>query len=160
MIEMKLVADVDAGVGVAPGVGRRHLTLCVIILLLAFVPRAGHALLHGGEPLGGDEPEYDALAWGLSRTGAYTSQSGFSLAYYSPSDSAPTAYRAPGFPAVLSAVYTIFGHRTLPARMLLAAFGALGAVLVFLLALEVCGERRITREPLPPLWGRRRSQSR
>lgn len=139
---MKLISDVDAGGRGAAGRGRSNLSLCLLLLLLAFVPRAGHAVLHGDEPLGGDEPEYDALARGLVQTGSYASQPGFSLAYYSPADYAPTAYRAPGFPATLAAVYAAFGHRPFLARVILAAVGASGAVLLFLLALELFQERR------------------
>jgi 4-amino-4-deoxy-L-arabinose transferase-like glycosyltransferase len=120
----------------------RNLALYALIFFLALAPRLGNALHHGGDPLGGDEPEYDALAWGLSQTGAYTSQPGFSLAYYSPSDFAPTAFRAPVFPATLAAVYSLFGHRTLPARLVLVGIGSLSALLVFLLALELIQDRR------------------
>ena len=125
-----------------PRRGPRTLTICLLLFFLALAPRIGHALLHRHDPPGGDEPEYVALAAGLSQGGGYTSQQGFSLAYYSPRDFAPTAYRAPGFPAVLAASYVVFGQRVFPARVLLVILNALGAVLLFLLAREVCQDRR------------------
>lgn len=120
----------------------RVLAVCLFIFFLALVPRLGHALYHRGDPLGGDEPEYDALAWGLLQTGAYTTQPGFSLAYYSPSDFAPTSFRPPVFAAALAGVYAVFGHSPFAARVCLVVVGSLSAVLVFLLALELLQDRR------------------
>jgi 4-amino-4-deoxy-L-arabinose transferase-like glycosyltransferase len=115
---------------------RQKLLICIFLLVLGLIPRVGYAIVHRNDPLDGDEVEYDALAWGLSQTGSYNSQPGFSLLYYAPWNE-PTAFRPPGFPAILSITYTLFGHDYLPARILLALISALAAPLVFLIAIEI-----------------------
>lgn len=120
------------------------MALCVFLFALAFVPRFGYALLQRDDALGGDEVEYDALAVGLNQRGVFTSQPGFSLAYYSPGEYAPTAFRPPLFPVMLAATYSVFGHYYFPVRVLLAALNAFGAILVFLITFELYQDRRIS----------------
>lgn len=118
------------------------LLICAFLVAVGLVPRAGYAYLHRHDRLDGDEVEYDTLARGLAATGDYNSQPGFNLLYYAPWNE-PTAFRPPGFPAVLAALYAAAGRDHFAARLLLAFVGALGAALVFLTAAEVYGDGRV-----------------
>ncbi|MGH9843909.1 MAG: ArnT family glycosyltransferase [Blastocatellia bacterium] len=84
-----------------------------------------------------DEIEYDALAFGIVRNGSYTSHPDFLLPLYSPAPLSPTAFRPPGWPFILSIIYALFGHSVICARIILGVLGAIGAVCVFLIAMEV-----------------------
>jgi len=66
--------------------------------------------LHMGGTLSGDEGEYHALALGLAERGRYSGQPGFNTLLYSPTPGEPTAFRPPGFPAVLAAIYLLSGR--------------------------------------------------
>lgn len=123
-------------------VEQNKLAICILLFILALVPRLSYTFVHAHDPLGGDEIEYDALAWGLSQTGLYTNH-GFSPLIYSPEENAPTAFRPPGWPFVLSIVYKLFGHSYMAARVFLAALGAFSAFLVLLLAIEIFENRKI-----------------
>jgi len=112
---------------------RRKVILALVLLCFAaFAVRVWFGLGLTGH-VAGDAPAYDALARSLAE----------GRGYVAPHSGQPTAYRAPGYPFFLAAIYTIFpgaGFRFL--RILQAALSACTIPLVYALARH-CGERRV-----------------
>ena len=73
----------------------------------------------------GDFASYDAIAWRWLTTGHYGS----------------SAYRTPGYPAFLAAVYAALGHSWRAAGLVQAVLGGLTSALVVLLAAQVVSPR-------------------
>lgn len=73
----------------------------------------------------GDFASYDAIAWRWLTTGHYGS----------------SAYRTPGYPAFLAAVYAALGHSWRAAGLVQALLGGLTSALVVLLAAQVVSPR-------------------
>ena len=73
----------------------------------------------------GDFASYDAIAWRWLTTGHY----------------GPSAYRTPGFPAFLAAIYAALGHSWGAAGLVQALLGGLASALVVLLAAQVVSPR-------------------
>ena len=121
---------------------RRWPRLLVVVFLLATAARVATALWYGAAPLGGDEIEYDALAQGLVENGRYASQPGFSPLIYS-EPGAPTSFRPPGWPFALAQFYRVFGHHTMAARIGLAVWNGLGAVVLAVLARRLFADPRV-----------------
>ncbi|MCC6558777.1 MAG: glycosyltransferase family 39 protein [Polyangiaceae bacterium] len=63
--------------------------------------------------------DYDRLGWELASRGGYNGSLG-----------APTAFRPPGLPFLLAAIYSVAGHELLAVRVVNAVMGALTCVLV------------------------------
>jgi 4-amino-4-deoxy-L-arabinose transferase-like glycosyltransferase len=120
----------------------RWLALLAVVFAVAVTARGAVAWRFRGQPLGGDEIEYDALARGLVETGQYTRQPGFSTMLYSPEPGAPTSFRPPGWPFVLATLYRLLGHAPMPARIALATWNAAGCVLLVLLLARLFSDRR------------------
>jgi hypothetical protein len=101
---------------------RRDLNVTIAILASALAVRVGYVLGTRGYSMRHDDQAYDRLALGIARTGAYPDVGGHA-----------TAYRPPGFPYLLGAVYAIAGRghsRVVAGRMVEAV---LGVVIVALL---------------------------
>jgi hypothetical protein len=91
------------------------------IVALALAVRLAF-LLAFPRPLASDARDYDALAWTLTTTG-----------HYAVADGTPTAYRAPGYPAFLAAIYAAVGRHPEAAKAAQAALDALTALLLYAL---------------------------
>ncbi len=115
----------------------RQPLLLLILFLTALVARSACAPIDQWSSLGGDELEYDSLAWGLLKNHAYTGQPGFSPLLYSATPYEPTAFRPPGLPFLLAAIYGATGGSHMAARLFMATLSAASAVLVALLARRV-----------------------
>ncbi len=100
------------------------------VFLAALALRLGFLLLAPQPAPVADALDYDTLAVNLY------SGHGFSL-----NPDVPTPRRAPGYPFFLAAVYTVFGHSLLAARLLQALLGALTCLLAFRTAERLFGER-------------------
>ena len=110
---------------VTPG-RRRHLP--GIILALALILRILTALaVH--PPLFSDAVDYAALGRSLAAGEGYAHHG------------QPTAYRTPGYPAMLAAFYRLFGETALPVRLFQALADACSCALVYLI-----GKRLFSRE--------------
>jgi 4-amino-4-deoxy-L-arabinose transferase-like glycosyltransferase len=83
-----------------------------------------------GDPLMGDAASYDRIARSIA------AGTGFSEA---PPE--PTAFWPPLYPAFLGAIYWVFGHQLMIARLINAALGALVPVVVFLLCTRLFDRR-------------------
>lgn len=90
------------------------------VFVLALAVRLAFLSNHQ-RPLASDEIDYDELGWSLSRTGRYTM------------DGAPTAYRAPGYPALIGAVYAVAGRRPDAVKALQGVLDSITAVLLYAL---------------------------
>ena len=89
---------------------------CLFWLVVALVVRIGYASqLTGLER--SDPVEYDAIAWNAAQGVGFTNRG------LAPHES--WVRRPPGFPALLAAVYLIFGHDLLAARIAQCVVGAL-----------------------------------
>lgn len=99
------------------------------LLLLAFLVRLYAATAYATEP-SADAADYHRLAEGLARGAGYVGETG-----------APTAWRPPGYPAFLAAVYAAFGPSVRAATLVQAALGALTVLLLAAFARMVAGRR-------------------
>ena len=54
----------------------------------------------------------------------------------------PSAFRPPGYPAFVAAIYAVFGERQLPVMLIQSVLSTLGVWLTYLLAVEILGPRR------------------
>jgi 4-amino-4-deoxy-L-arabinose transferase-like glycosyltransferase len=115
----------------------RQPLILLFLFVVAFAARVACAPLDDWSSLGGDELEYDTLARGLLNNHAYSGHPGFSPLLYSATPYEPTAFRSPGLPFVLAAIYRTTGGSHMAARLFLAAISALGAVLVALIARRI-----------------------
>lgn len=97
----------------------RHMGPELLMVLAAFVVRAGYMLLaHGTNPVpASDSAEYDTVAWNLAR-GAGFALNGHAGPY-------PTAFVPPVVPALTALLYHGVGHRYLSALLLQCGIGAL-----------------------------------
>jgi hypothetical protein len=95
----------------------RHLYL---LLLFGILVRVVFIAVHQ-RPLCSDEKEYDQLAHHIATTAAYTYES------------APTAYRPVGYPAIIGLVYFVAGHNIIVVKILQAACDA--SISIFLILL-------------------------
>jgi 4-amino-4-deoxy-L-arabinose transferase-like glycosyltransferase len=116
----------------------RPLLFALLVALAAFALRLGFTIAFRGnletvptrDIAGADPAEYDALARSVA------SGKGYSF-----NGVAPTAFRAPGFPLFLAAVYALFGPDLTVPYIVFALCGALGVVATYLLARELIAER-------------------
>lgn len=99
----------------------------ILIVLCAFAFRLGFVILHQ-RPVESDELEYHLLAKSLVETGSYSS------------GGKPTAFRPPGYPFFVAAVYFFGGSHPLLPRLVQAFFDSMTALLLFFLA-RPYGER-------------------
>jgi 4-amino-4-deoxy-L-arabinose transferase-like glycosyltransferase len=106
----------------SPRCRRQNRVIAISILAVALAVRVGYVLATSGYTMRHDDRVYDQLALGIARMGAYPDIGGHA-----------TAYRPPGFPYLLSAVYAVSGGghaRVVAGRM---AQAVLGVVIVALL---------------------------
>jgi 4-amino-4-deoxy-L-arabinose transferase-like glycosyltransferase len=95
-----------------------------------------------------DAAHYDGLACGLVLDGAYelrvpAGRDAHTCGRSAAGENPATAFRPPGWPALLAAVYvTGEDHRWTKARLLQALIGTLTVALIGLLALQLLGDRR------------------
>ena len=92
----------------------------LLVLILGLLLRVLFISFHD-RPLFSDEKEYDQLAYNLATKAIYSY------------DSAPTAYRAVGYPVVVGCIYYIFGHHIILVRLLQALLDALISFFIYLL---------------------------
>ncbi|HEX6601581.1 MAG TPA: glycosyltransferase family 39 protein [Solirubrobacterales bacterium] len=84
-------------------------------------------------------PQQDA--WDYDRHAiSIAAGNGFPESYYV-ADEGPSALRAPGYPALLAAVYVVSGDSATLGRLFNAALGALAALFVYLIAKRIWGRR-------------------
>lgn len=107
--------------------------LVAAILALALTLRLGLAVLHDPPPATGDAADYARHAASLADQGSYP-ESGIA-----PSGG-PTAFRPPGYPLQLAAVYEVIGRGDGP-RVVGALIGTLAVALLGLCALWLFGRR-------------------
>jgi Dolichyl-phosphate-mannose-protein mannosyltransferase len=130
---MGLAVRVDDEEAVRPGWRRRDLNVAIAILLVALAARVAYVLATPGYRLQHDDKAYDRLALGIARTGAYPDVGGHA-----------TAYRPPGFPYLLGAVYAVAGRghaRVVAGRMVEAILGVVIVALLGALASRVFDRR-------------------
>lgn len=102
-----------------------------VLFLLALVLRTVWAVYADRPPRGVNDPVlYDFFAARIEEGSGYTRLDGL-----------PTAYYPVGYPAALSAVYFVFGHSILAAKLFNAVLGAVTVVLVFELARRLFDSR-------------------
>jgi 4-amino-4-deoxy-L-arabinose transferase-like glycosyltransferase len=112
---------------------RRGLWAVVAILVAALAVRAGYVLATPGYAPAHDDRAFDALAVGVSRSGAYPDVGGHA-----------TAFRPPGYTYVLAGVYAITGtghDRLTVARLVQVLEGTAVVGLLGLLAFRLFGWR-------------------
>lgn len=110
---------------------RRFLVAAAAILAVALAGRVAYVLLTPGYVPVHDDHAYDLLASAISRTGVYPLMA-----------HRPTAYRPPGYPYFLAAVYAVTGTgpgRIQAARLVQAVIGTGIVALLGLLALRLFG---------------------
>ncbi len=102
------------------------------IFLVACALRLGSLWYRTPLVLGGDEPQYRELAWGLARSGEYRSTEGVPNIFQGGRTGEPTAYRTPAFPGLLALHYRLLGPSDIYPRMTLAFASAFTCVLIAL----------------------------
>ncbi|HEY8490051.1 MAG TPA: glycosyltransferase family 39 protein [Dehalococcoidia bacterium] len=105
--------------------------LLVVVLALALVLRLAWVLLV--EPpvsIVNDTGQYDAFAQNIAQGRGYVTLNGH-----------PTAFWPVGYPAILAAVYLVFGHSVLAGRLLNVALGAATVGLLYLFVRRWWGDR-------------------
>lgn len=111
----------------------RNKILLIIILIVALAVRLGIGVFLGfnAKPdqaaCGADTVEFEYMAWSASQGNGFVLYNGGAL----------TAFRAPGYPMLLSVVYKIFGRHFWMNRLMLSMIGILTCWLVYLLALRM-----------------------
>lgn len=97
-----------------------------IILLFIFVLAMSLriiAISEGTSAIESDEIEYDRLATSLLSGNGYVTAAGL-----------PTSHRPPLYPAMLAAIYAVFGHSYFAVKIIQAVAGSATAILIYLLA--------------------------
>lgn len=92
----------------------------VAIVVLALALRLIFFAAHP-RPLASDSRDYDQLGWALAHEGRYSV------------DGTATAYRAPGYPAFIAAIYAAAGRRPDAVRVTQAVLDSLTALLLYVL---------------------------
>ena len=100
-----------------------------LLFLLALSVRCWAVTFYPAEPFS-DAAHYHRLAADLSRGTGFVNEAG-----------APTAWRPPGYPAFLAAVYSVFGVSVRAAALTQAALGGLTVVLLAVFGALVLGRR-------------------
>lgn len=101
-----------------------------IPFLLGLVLRLAYVLLYPQQAVRADASCYDALGWSLAR----------GLGYSLPA-AAPDVYWSPGYPGVLAAIYSLFGHSQSIVRVAQALLSSVVPVLVGAMAARLFGRR-------------------
>ena len=111
---------------------RRPAAAFALIGLIALVVRLAAIAATPDLPLAADPMDYDRHARTIAATGHYPGTT-------TAAPEGPSAIRPPAFPYLLGAVYAVTGDSIVAGRVLQAVLGALIAVLVALVALELFG---------------------
>jgi len=101
----------------APARSRPAGTILLTVFVLALAVRITFMVFHP-EPLRSDELDYDQLGWTLAKTGHFAT------------DGHPTAYHMPGYPAVVAAMYAIFGRSPAAVKIAQAILDSFTALLL------------------------------
>ena len=107
--------------------------LLVLITLWALALRLGMGVYLGfnsppdGGACGADTVEFERMAWSAAQGGALSIYPG----------GQPTAFRAPGYPLMLTGLYRLFGRTYFINRLVLSLVGAATCVLVYVLCLRL-----------------------
>jgi 4-amino-4-deoxy-L-arabinose transferase-like glycosyltransferase len=111
--------------------------IAVCIGVLGLVLRVAYVLTsRHGYRLFGDPTDFDRCAWSLAQG------HGYCTSLFAAPGSA-SAFRPPGYPFLLAAVYSVFGHSLTAARLLACVLGGGTAALAALLALAVTERRAV-----------------
>ncbi len=141
---LKFMALVFAGCGVLwafPFSGRRERRRLISLFLVAFAVRVGSAVLFdslsrsAGDPYGGSPDAWAYDQWARRLVSAWSELRGLSLHAYNAAGRWDV-----GFHYVLAVFYALVGQSLLAGRVLVAFFGALAAVFLFLVARRVAGD--------------------
>src|SRR4051812_23916913 len=81
------------------------------IVILAIAPRALHLVVTRDQPLVADAVEYEELGWRIAHGLPYVNLAQSPL--IADPRGGPSAYRTPGLPLLVAAVYTVAGRRPL-----------------------------------------------
>lgn len=106
----------------------------VVVFVVAAIVRLLVVFVHSGvdfKPVT-DGWDYSEIGWRLSQTGVYT---------FSHDSDKVSAYRAPGWPFVLAAVYKVFGKNYHAARCVLVLMDCVLCCLVYAMTRKLFGER-------------------
>ena len=104
-----------------------------MILVVALAVRLGIGMFLGFNSApdqaacGADTVEFEYMAWSASQGNGFVLYDG----------GQPTAFRAPGYPMLLSVVYKIFGRHYWVNRVMLSLFGMATCWLLYLLAVRM-----------------------
>jgi 4-amino-4-deoxy-L-arabinose transferase-like glycosyltransferase len=110
---------------------KKNRSIYIALGLVFFAALAGRALVADlAAPAYGDEPHYSELAVELLQTG------NFAL------NGQPTAWRTPGFPIFLAAIYRVAGENLLAARCVQLLISAISIVILFGLVNELLNDQR------------------
>lgn len=115
------------------GAGRAAFILrhsALVVFLLALAVRLFAATAYYEPQPSADAADYHRLAAGVAGGAGYVNEAG-----------SPTAWRPPGYPFFLAAVYAVFGPDVRAATLAQAVLGALTAVLLAIFAGQVAGRR-------------------
>jgi 4-amino-4-deoxy-L-arabinose transferase-like glycosyltransferase len=98
--------------------------------VVALLLRLAYVLLYPQQPVRADAANYDALGWSLSQGLGYTGAGADADVYW-----------APGYPAMLAAVYAIAGHSVGLVRIVQAVLSSFLPVIAGLIAVRLFGRR-------------------
>lgn len=98
----------------------------MLIVVIAVALRLAAVAVHVGQPLAGDEHDYDRIAWNIASGNGYQNGVGQHAHF--------TAQRGPTYVLILAGVYRVVGHNPSVPRVLQALVDCLGCVLSFLIA--------------------------
>ncbi|MFT4571120.1 MAG: 4-amino-4-deoxy-L-arabinose transferase-like glycosyltransferase [Hyphomicrobiaceae bacterium] len=110
-------------------------TPAIIVFSLAFLLRAGWSLFFGVDP--SHNPVLDDMLWYHTTAVGLSQGSG----YIHPFSGQPTAAWPPGYPAILAAIYSVFGIKVGFAHLANALLGTASCVLVWRLTAATFTER-------------------
>jgi 4-amino-4-deoxy-L-arabinose transferase-like glycosyltransferase len=113
-----------------------HWTAVAALVLLALVVRAGAVVFDTDYTPQNDSGDYDRHARSIAADFAYPPP----IPTVAPSGG-PSAFRAPGYPLVLGGVYALTGDSVEAGRYLNAVLGAVGVLLLYLVAARIFSRR-------------------
>ena len=109
---------------------KRLITVLVTLFALSLTVRIYWANFDA--PLSGDEPKYNSLATQILEGKGFTNE-----------DGQPTAWRTPGFPLLLAAIYSIQGTNYIYAKYTLVLMSSLGVLAIYWLSFLISKEHQI-----------------
>lgn len=116
------------------GLEPRELAVLVAIVLAGLALRVAYVLVTHDHPLVGDEPEYNSEARFIADGKWFWTTVPYGIPHAS-------MWKAPGYPAFLGVLYSLFGVGPFGARFLQSFVGAITIVLTFMLGRRLLGPR-------------------